>query len=210
VKQITIIDYGSGNLHSIAKAFEKQSTAKGYKIIVSNNPSDLKQASHIVLPGVGAFADCINGLNAIKGMRDELEINVRQKYKPFLGVCVGMQMLADLGMENGIHKGLGWINGEVIKLSPTDKNLKIPHMGWNDLVIKNDHRVLKGIKSGDDVYFVHSYHFNCRNIKDVISVTNYGLPVVAAIAHENIIASQFHPEKSHSTGLRFISNFMEI
>ena len=137
MKQITIIDYGSGNLHSIAKAFEKQSTAKGYKIIVSNNPSDLKQASHIVLPGVGAFSDCINGLNSIKGMRDELEINVRQKYKPFLGVCVGMQMLADLGMENGIHKGLGWINGEVIKLSPTDKNLKIPHMGWNDLVIKN-------------------------------------------------------------------------
>jgi glutamine amidotransferase len=210
MKQVTIIDYGSGNLHSIAKAFEKEGRKKSFKVVVSDNADEVRNASHIVLPGVGAFGDCINGLEKLRGMREALEQAVITEKKPFLGVCVGMQMLADEGQENGIHKGLGWIGGKVIALKPKDKTLKIPHMGWNELNILKDHPVLDGIKSGDHVYFVHSYHFSCTNAGNTLSTVDYGSPIVAVIANENIVAAQFHPEKSQKTGLRFIANFLEM
>jgi glutamine amidotransferase len=210
MKQVTIIDYGSGNLHSIAKAFEKEGRKKSFKVVVSDNAEEVRKASHIVLPGVGAFGDCIGGLDKLKGMREALEDAVIKQKKPFMGVCVGMQMLADEGLENGSHKGLGWISGKVIPLKPKDKSLKIPHMGWNELRIEKDHPVLNGIKTGDHVYFVHSYHFDCANSKNTLSTVDYGAPVVAVIANENIVAAQFHPEKSQKTGLKFISNFLEM
>lgn len=210
MSQVTIIDYGSGNLHSIAKAFEKEAASKGLHVIVSDKAEELDKASHIVLPGVGAFGDCVAGLHKLDGMRLALEENARKKKKPFLGVCVGMQMLADEGMENGSHKGLGWISGKVIPLAPVDKSLKIPHMGWNEIVIEKQHPVLNGIKTGDHVYFVHSYHFDCANINNSLASVEYGQSVVSVIANDNIVAAQFHPEKSQSVGLKFISNFLEM
>lgn len=205
--QVTIIDYGSGNLHSIAKAFEK--VANGKKIVVSSDARDIEKASHIVLPGVGAFNDCVNGLEKLDGVKAALQKNVIEKKKPFLGVCVGMQMLADIGLENGEHKGFGWISGRVMPINPKDKSLKIPHMGWNELKINRTHPILDGIENGDHVYFVHSYHFCCNDGSNVLSSVEYGGDVVAVIANDNIVAAQFHPEKSQEVGLKFISNFLE-
>lgn len=210
MSQVIIIDYGSGNLHSIAKAFEKEATLKGLKVVVSDKVEDLQKASHIVLPGVGAFADCLAGLNKLDGMGFALEENVRKNKKPFLGVCVGMQMLAEEGLENGSHKGLGWIKGKVIPLEPNDKYLKVPHMGWNDINIEKSHPVLKGIQTGDHVYFVHSYHFDCTYASNELASVEYGQKVVAAIANDNIVAAQFHPEKSQAVGLKFIANFLQM
>ncbi|MCE3231870.1 MAG: hisH [Rickettsiaceae bacterium] len=210
MKQVTIIDYGSGNLHSIAKAFEKEGKKKSFKIVVSDRVEDLKTATHIVLPGVGAFGDCIAGLEKLLGMKEALEQAVIKQKKPFMGVCVGMQMLADEGQENGTHKGLGWIPGKVVPIKPQDNRIKIPHMGWNELVVNSSHPILSGIRTGDHVYFVHSYHFKAANTNDAISTVEYGMPLVAVLAKDNIVAAQFHPEKSQKTGLKFIANFLEM
>jgi len=210
MSQVTIIDYGSGNLHSIAKAFEKEAGRKNLKVVTSSKASDIDKASHIVLPGVGAFGDCVKGLASLEGMMDALQKNVRVNKKPFMGVCVGMQMLADEGVENGSHKGLGWISGKVLPLARSDKNLKIPHMGWNEITIEHEHPVLEGIKTGDHVYFVHSYHFNCADENNALASVDYGQRVVSVIANDNIVAAQFHPEKSQQVGLKFISNFLNM
>lgn len=210
MSQVTIIDYGSGNLHSIAKAFEKEAGSRKLKVVVSDKASDVDKASHIILPGVGAFGDCIKGLQALDGMIEALNKNVIVNKKPFMGVCVGMQMLADEGLENGSHKGLGWISGRVIPLKPSDSNLKIPHMGWNEINIEHEHPVLEGINSGDHVYFVHSYHFDCTNKNNALASVDYGQRVVSVIANDNIVAAQFHPEKSQQVGLKFISNFLNM
>lgn len=207
MKQVTIIDYGSGNLHSIAKAFERE--ANGMRVVVSDKAEDIEKASHIVLPGVGAFGDCIKGLESLAGVKDALTKSVMVDKKPFMGVCVGMQMLADEGTEHGSFKGLGWIKGKVVAIDAKD-SLKIPHMGWNEIKIENPHPVFEGIKNGDHVYFVHSYHFMCENKNNVISTVDYGQNITAAIANDNIIATQFHPEKSQEVGLKLISNFLKM
>ena len=205
MRQVVIIDYGSGNLRSAAKAFERADTAE---VVVSDDPKTLEHASHIVLPGVGAFDDCMQGLVARKGMREALEKQVREKGKPFLGVCVGMQMLFDTGHEHGTHQGLGWIPGEVVKIEAP--GLKIPHMGWNDLKLpKPDHPLLAGIKTGDHAYFVHSYHAHCE-AGYVLATADYGNPITAIVARDNIMGTQFHPEKSQETGLRLIANFLAL
>lgn len=214
MKKITIIDYGSGNLHSIAKAFEKQSESRNITVKVSDNYRDIEQATNIVLPGVGAYDDCILGLKNKDGILQSLTEAVMVKKKPFLGVCVGMQLLSDFGEENSNnkssnHAGLGWISG-VVKSLPTNTNLKIPHMGWNQVDIKQNHDIFRNISNGSDFYFVHSYQFQCRNESDILASTNYGDEFTSVIAKENIIAAQFHPEKSQNSGLKFISNFIEL
>ncbi len=207
--QVVIIDYGSGNLRSAAKAFERAGNGKA-SITVTNDPKALETASHIVLPGVGAFADCMRGLTAVEGMREALEEQVMKKRKPFLGVCVGMQMLFDSGHEYGVHKGLGWIKGEVVKIESAGKSLKIPHMGWNDLHIKKpNHPLLAGIKTGDHAYFVHSYHAVCDS-SCVLATTDYGTSLTAVVTKDNIMGTQFHPEKSQKTGLRLIGSFLNL
>jgi glutamine amidotransferase len=203
---VAIIDYGSGNLRSVAKAFERV----GASVTVTHSPDDLAKASHIVLPGVGAFADCMKGLLALPGMLQAMQREVIQNKKPFLGICVGMQMLFEKGHEHGVHDGLGWLKGEVVALSPKDKTLKIPHMGWNDLEITTMHPLLKNIRSGDHAYFVHSYHAVCRNPSDVLATVNYGQKVTAVVGQANIMGVQFHPEKSQETGLTLIKNFLGL
>lgn len=212
MKKITIIDYGSGNLHSIAKAFENQSTSNNVSVTISDNYRDIEQASHIVLPGVGAYNDCISNLKNQDGILQALVEAVQISKKPFLGVCVGMQLLSDFGEENigqnhGKHAGLGWISGTVKHL-PKKDNLKIPHMGWNEVFIKQDHNIFKNIPNGSDFYFVHSYHFQCENDKNIMAYTNYGNNFTSVIAQENIVSCQFHPEKSQKHGLQFIGNFI--
>ena len=201
---IIIIDYGSGNLRSAQKAFEH--VGKGV-VKLSSDPADLKLATHIVLPGVGAFGDCARGLRAIDGMIEALEEEVLQKRKPFLGICVGMQLLADIGMEHGEHEGLGWIPGKVQKIKPKDKSLAIPHMGWNSLKLTKNQSILG--KMDDDVYFVHSYQFVCDD-EYVVATAEYGGAINAIVAKDNIIGVQFHPEKSQKAGLELISNFLEM
>lgn len=208
MKQATIIDYGSGNLHSIAKAFERAAIGKDIAIKVTSDAEELAKSSYIILPGVGAFGDCLKGLNALSGMRDALQEQVIINKKPFLGVCVGMQMLADEGLENGKHQGLGWISGRVKPIDAGD--LKIPHMGWNNIKFKQKHPLFDGVDDGSDLYFVHSYFFDCKDQESVLSIVEYGVDVVAAIAKDNIIATQFHPEKSQTAGLKIISNFLEM
>ncbi|MBC8338679.1 MAG: imidazole glycerol phosphate synthase subunit HisH [Rhodospirillales bacterium] len=209
---IAIIDYGSGNLRSAAKAFERavDDAGLGLKVVVTRDPADLKAASHIVLPGVGAFADCRKGLAAVDGMEAALQDQVITGKKPFLGICVGMQLMADIGREHGDMPGLGWVPGEVIAMTPSDKALKIPHMGWNDLTIKAPpHPFLEGIKDGSHVYFVHSYVFHAADPSDVLATVDYGGPVTAVIGRDNLVGTQFHPEKSQAVGLRLISNFLQ-
>jgi len=203
-----LIDYGSGNLRSAAKAFEKAAGGPASSIIVSNDPRSLKDATHIVLPGVGAFADCMRGLTALPGMLDALEEAVIEKKKPFLGICVGMQLMLQKGFEHGEHKGLGWIEGDVVKIAAASP-LKIPHMGWNELA-HSQHPLFKGIAPADHAYFVHSYHARCKNASDIIATTHYGTPLTAAIAKDNRMGVQFHPEKSQATGLRIIENFLRF
>lgn len=211
MKTVAIIDYGSGNLHSAAKAFERVASETGHKVLVTNKPDQLKSASHIVLPGVGAFGDCRQGLFAVAGMVEALTAEVINKKKPFLGICVGMQLLAEKGFERGEHQGLGWIKGEVKKIVPKDKSLKVPHMGWNELRIKQaGHQLLKGIKDGDHAYFVHSYGFICADKKNVLAEVEYSGVITAAIGRENIMGVQFHPEKSQETGMKIIGNFLGI
>jgi imidazole glycerol-phosphate synthase subunit HisH len=208
-----IIDYGSGNLHSAHKAFERAATDFKIKgsVIVSNKASDIAKADRVVLPGVGAFKDCLNGLLALSGMREALQTHVIAEGKPFLGICVGMQLMATRGLEHETTLGLGWVAGDVTRITPNDPSLKIPHMGWNTLNEEGHHELLSGIALGDDglhAYFVHSYHMQCALPDDVIATADYGGPITAIVGYENIVGTQFHPEKSQELGLRFIANFL--
>ncbi len=210
---VVIIDYGSGNLRSAAKAFERviAEESSGLDVIVTNNPEKLNAATRIVLPGQGAFGDCMAGLCTIPGMIQALNDNVVTKAKPFLGICVGMQLMAERGLEHGTHAGLGWIPGEVVKMQPADKSLKIPHMGWNEVEISPSglkHFVLRNTKSLDHYYFVHSFLFKCNDKQNVLGMTDYGGLVPAIVGRDNIIGTQFHPEKSQQAGLKFISGFL--
>ncbi|WP_430437566.1 imidazole glycerol phosphate synthase subunit HisH [Oceanibaculum nanhaiense] len=210
-KRAVIIDYGSGNLRSAAKAFERSARDNGIdaEVIVSAEAAALATASHIVLPGVGAFADCKRGLTAVPGMIEALEAQVIQGGKPFLGICVGMQLMADRGLEFETSQGLGWIPGDVVALTPSNKTLKVPHMGWNELEMKGaDHPVLAGIRSGDHAYFVHSYHLAASDPAQLLATVDYGGPVTAIVGRDNLVGTQFHPEKSQEAGLRLIANFL--
>ncbi|CAA6604827.1 Imidazole glycerol phosphate synthase subunit HisH [Rhodospirillaceae bacterium LM-1] len=209
---VAIIDYGSGNLRSAAKAFERAALEEGtaQKILVTADPEAARQADRLVLPGVGAFADCKQGLDAVPGMVEALEERVLKAGVPFLGICVGMQLLASQGHEHGDHQGLGWIEGEVDHISPADATLKIPHMGWNELAFKpGAHPLLKGLSAGAHAYFVHSYAFRAKNPTHVLATVDYGGPVNALIGRDNIAGTQFHPEKSQKAGLCLIANFLK-
>lgn len=213
MQRVVIIDYGSGNLHSAAKAFERaaRETQANVRIEVSADPADVLAADRIVLPGVGAFADCKRGLDAVPGLRDALETTVRRQGRPFLGICVGMQLLADRGLEHVVTEGLGWIAGEVRLLEPTDRALKIPHMGWNTLTVARDHPLLADIATGPSglhAYFVHSYHLAASDRTSIVAETDYGGPVTALVGRDNIVGTQFHPEKSQRLGLTLIANFL--
>lgn len=209
---IVIIDYGSGNLHSAAKAVERagRETDVAANVIVTNELDQVRKADRIVLPGVGAFADCYQGLASLDGMIEALEEVVLRKQRPFMGICVGMQLLAQRGFEHGEHKGLGWVEGEVIALKPSGPEFKIPHMGWNELTDIADHPVMDGLGKGQysHAYFDHSYQFSLPSGTQPLALTDHGGPVVAAIGRDNIVGTQFHPEKSQATGLRLISNFL--
>jgi glutamine amidotransferase len=209
-----IIDYGSGNLHSAAKAFE--CAARGIegleKIVVTRDPDLVFRADRVVLPGVGAFADCRRGLDALDGMVQALTEVVRDKARPFLGICVGMQLMATRGKEHVTTDGLNWIAGDVEKISPRDERLKIPHMGWNTLDPVREHPVLERLPlgpKGRHAYFVHSYHLNAANETDVLARADYGGPVTAIVGKDTAIGTQFHPEKSQRFGLALISNFLK-
>ena len=213
MQRVTIIDYGSGNLHSARKAFERAALEAdlSIKIEVTARPDDVRSADRIVLPGVGAFADCKRGLDGVAGMSEALEDAVRKEGRPFLGICVGMQLMATRGLEFGETPGLGWIEGEVKAIEPADRSLKIPHMGWNTLTVVNDHPLLAGIRSGADglhAYFVHSYHLVPRDRSVVVAETDYGGPITAIVAKGNTAGTQFHPEKSQVLGLKLIANFL--
>ncbi len=211
---VAIIDYGSGNLHSAAKAFERAAREEGSKLAVKVTaaPEDVLSAERIVLPGVGAFADCKAGLASIPGMIAALEEAVQKKGKPFLGICVGLQLMATRGLEHGATPGLGWVEGEVRAIEPSDPSLKIPHMGWNTLRLARDHALFNGIPTGDDglhAYFVHSYHLVPEEAGDLVATTDYGGAVTAFVARDNMAGSQFHPEKSQKLGLALIANFLK-
>ena len=197
-----VIDYGSGNLRSAAKAL----AAAGADVEVTADPAAVAAAARIVLPGVGAFADCRAGLDRLPGMVEALDQAVRRQGRPFLGICVGMQLMAQAGLEHGRHEGLGWIAGEVVPLAP--RPVKIPHMGWNELHRSREHPLLAGIAQDADVYFVHSYHLRLGADEDLLARADYAGPVVAAIARDNMAGVQFHPEKSQATGLRLLANFL--
>jgi len=209
-----IVDYGSGNLHSAAKAFERAARdhALDEEIVVTSDPARIAQADRIVLPGVGAFADCRRGLDAVPGMVDALNESVRKRGKPFFGICVGMQLMAERGREYEVIEGLGWIPGEVDRLHPSDPELKIPHMGWNTLLAQTPHPLLDGIPVGDNglhAYFVHSYQLRTADQGDLIAQTEYGGPVTAIVGRDNMVGTQFHPEKSQKLGLALIANFLK-
>jgi glutamine amidotransferase len=211
---VAIIDYGSGNLHSAAKAFERatQSMENPQKVVVTRDPETVYRADRIVLPGVGAFADCRRGLDAVNGMADALTEAVRNKARPFLGICVGMQLMASRGKEHVITEGLNWIEGDVVKIAPDDENLKVPHMGWNTLDLVQEHPVLERLPlgpKGRHAYFVHSYHLEPASEADVLARADYGGPVTAIVGKDTAIGTQFHPEKSQRFGLALISNFLK-
>ena len=209
---IVVVDYGSGNLRSAAKAFERAAREIGLKtpVTVTGEAAALDGASHIVLPGQGAFAECRRGLAAVPGMIEALERAVIDEKRPFFGICIGMQLMAERGLEHGVHEGFGWIPGEVRPLEPNDSSLKIPHMGWNELEISaENHPVLAGLADGTHVYFVHSYEMVCAKQDDVLARADYGGPVTAMVGRDNMVGTQFHPEKSQAAGLRIIANFLK-
>ena len=207
--KIVIIDCGAGNLHSVRKAFAHVMPPSA-SLEVTTCAESLRDATHIVLPGVGAFADCMKGFSALPGMRDALENKVLRGTTPFLGICVGMQMLFTRGYEYGVHEGLGWFNGEVEKLVPNDSSLRIPHMGWNALDMKQPHALLADIESGASVYFVHSFAVQHADRDSVLASVDYGGEVVSIIGRNHIVATQFHPEKSQRVGLKLIANFLHM
>jgi glutamine amidotransferase len=211
---VALIDYGSGNLHSAAKAFERAARAleSPEKVIVTRDPEIVYRADRVVLPGVGAFADCRKGLDALDGMVDAMTEAVRNKARPFFGICVGMQLMATQGKEHITTPGLNWIAGDVEKIAPRDESLKIPHMGWNTLDMLREHPVLERLPLGDKgrhAYFVHSYHLKAANESDVVARADYGGPLTAIVAKDTMFGAQFHPEKSQRFGLALISNFLK-
>ena len=210
---VAIIDYGSGNLHSAAKAFERAAREGGSALAVkvTARPEDVADADRIVLPGVGAFADCKRGLEEVPGMIDALEEAVQERGKPFLGICVGLQLMAERGLEHGVTPGLGWIKGEVRAIAPSDPDLKVPHMGWNTLHVVRANPLLEGVPTGEGglhAYFVHSYHLVPEEKADLVASTDYGGPITAFVAKDNMAGTQFHPEKSQKLGLALIANFL--
>lgn len=205
-----IIDYGSGNLHSALKAFEHAAGGSS-QIAITSDPDEVRKAERIVLPGVGAFKDCHAGLMAVPGMRETLQEQVIARGKPFLGICVGMQLMATRGLEHDITQGLGWIAGDVKPITPADSSLKIPHMGWNTLEAKRPHALLEGIALGEKglhAYFVHSYQLEAALPEDVIATSDYAGPITAIVGYDNMAGTQFHPEKSQTLGLALIANFL--
>jgi len=210
---VAIVDYGSGNLHSAAKAFERAARESNHSqpILVTSDPGAVAKADRVVLPGVGAFADCRRGLDAIPGMLEALNESVLQRRRPFFGICVGMQLMAERGREYQVTPGLGWIAGEVDRIAPADPSLKIPHMGWNTLNVTRPHKLVEGLALGPDgrhAYFVHSYEFKVAQRADLVAEADYGGPITAIVARDNLVGTQFHPEKSQKLGLALIGNFL--
>ncbi|EAU40321.1 imidazoleglycerol phosphate synthase subunit (IGP synthase glutamine amidotransferase subunit) protein [Fulvimarina pelagi HTCC2506] len=213
MQTVTIIDYGSGNLRSATKAFERAARGIGTetRILLTDDPDAVLKADRVVLPGVGAYADCRAGLDAVPGMVDALREAVEEKARPFLGICVGMQLMAERGLEKAVTPGFGWVKGDVVKIEPNDPCLKIPQMGWNTLEVRTPHPLLAGIETGPDglhAYFVHSYHLAAARADDLVATADYGGPVTAMVASGNKVGTQFHPEKSQMLGLNLIANFL--
>lgn len=209
---VAIVDYGSGNLRSAAKAFERVVAEAGLKtnVVVTADAKVVANADRIVLPGVGAFGDCKAGLVALPGMVEAMSEQVLEKGRPFMGICVGMQLLATLGREHGDHAGLGWIAGEVVPVRPSDPSLKVPHMGWNELAfVPGAHKLLDGLPDSPHAYFVHSYRFAPVDGRHVLARVEYGGAITAVVGRDNIVGTQFHPEKSQATGLKVIENFLK-
>lgn len=213
-ERVAVIDYGSGNLRSATKAFERAAREAGLasEIVLTDRAEVVAGAERIVLPGVGAYADCRAGLDGVPGMVEALEEAVRVRSRPFLGICVGMQLMSERGLEKTVSRGLGWIGGDVKEIVPADPALKIPQVGWNTIHVKHSsHPLFSGIATGErglHAYFVHSYHLDTRDPEDVLAVADYGGPVTAAVARENMAGTQFHPEKSQTLGLALIANFL--
>jgi glutamine amidotransferase len=211
--RVAIIDYGSGNLRSATKAFERAAREAGIaaQIDLTADAERVRAADRIVLPGVGAYADCAAGLHAVPGMWEAVEEVAVAKARPFLGICVGMQLMSERGLEKTITKGFGWIAGDVKEIEPSDPTLKIPQIGWNTIHVKHPHPLFDGIRTGDDglhAYFVHSYHLDATKPGEVLATTDYGGPVTAAVGRDNLAGTQFHPEKSQALGLALIANFL--
>ncbi|RFB89820.1 imidazole glycerol phosphate synthase subunit HisH [Rhizobium leguminosarum bv. trifolii] len=211
--RVAIIDYGSGNLRSATKAFERAAREAGInaQIDLTDRAEDVAAADRIVLPGVGAYADCRRGLDAVPGMAEVLIESVEKKARPFLGICVGMQLMSSRGLEKTVTHGFDWIRGDVIGMTPDDPQLKIPQIGWNTLDLQRDHPVFNGIATGPDglhAYFVHSYHLAAENADDVIATVDYGGAMTALVGRDNMVGAQFHPEKSQKLGLALIANFL--
>lgn len=205
---VAIVDYDSGNLHSAEKAFQRMAEPLGQSVTVTADPDVVRRADRVVLPGVGAFGDCAAGLRAVPGMIEALESRVRKDGRPFLGICVGAQLLASRGDERGLHDGLGWISGLVTAIKPSDPSLKIPHMGWNRLEMRGAHAVLDGLPIDAHAYFVHSYHILPEDGGHVLAQADYGGPLTAIVGRDNLLGCQFHPEKSQRLGLALIDQFL--
>ncbi|MFD2239153.1 imidazole glycerol phosphate synthase subunit HisH [Aureimonas populi] len=213
MQRLALIDYGSGNLRSAHKALERAARESGVSIAVdlTDDAEAVRTADRIVLPGVGAYADCRAGLDAVPGMVEALREAVEEKARPFLGICVGMQLMSTRGLEKTVTPGLDWIAGDVVPIEPSDPSLKIPQIGWNTIHVKRDHALLSGIETGEaglHAYFVHSYHLRAAREEDLVAVTEYGGPVTALVAHGNKAGTQFHPEKSQRLGLALLANFL--
>ena len=205
-----VIDYGSGNLRSAAKAFERAAgeLAGDERVLVTSRPEEAAAADRIVLPGQGAFAECRRGLATVGGLEEAIGEAVIARGRPFFGICVGMQLMADRGREFEVVDGLGWVGGEVVAIEPADLSLKIPHMGWNQLTLERSHPVFDGIAEGTHTYFVHSFHFAVADRADLIATAEYAQALTAAVGRDNLVGTQFHPEKSQAAGLRLIANFL--
>lgn len=211
--RVAIIDYGSGNLRSATKAFERAAREAGLnaEIELTDKAERVATADRIVLPGVGAYADCRGGLDAVHGMHDAITEVVEKKGRPFFGICVGMQLMSSRGLEKTVTDGFGWIEGDVVEMTPSDPSLKIPQIGWNTLTLNRPHPLFDGIPTGPDglhAYFVHSYHLAARNPTQVIATTDYGGAMTAFVGRDNMVGAQFHPEKSQALGLKLIANFL--
>lgn len=212
--RVAIVDYGSGNLRSATRAFERAARENGIdaEIVLTDRAEIVASADRIVLPGVGAYADCRAGLDAVPGMVEAIEEAVGGKGRPFLGICVGMQLMSSRGLEKTVTRGLGWIEGDVVEMTPSNPAFKIPQIGWNTLKLAENHPLFDGIPTGCDglhAYFVHSYHLSARNPADILAFADYGGPVTAAVARDNMAGTQFHPEKSQALGLALIGNFLK-
>ena len=208
--KVVVVDYGLGNTVSAKQTFLKaaREEKKDFEVIISNNPEEIKKSTHIVLPGQGAFSSCMGGLRNISGMIDVLQNEVLKEKKPFLGICIGMQLLADKSYENGEHEGFGWIPGSIQKIA--EKGLKLPHMGWNNINLTKNLTKVDFSTENNDFYFVHSYYFKCLDKQNIVATTNYGINFPSIVAKENIYGVQFHPEKSSTQGLKLIKNFLSL